>query len=52
MEEVGSHYSWKGTKALLAYMCGQIYCGDFPEYSKVIIYYFTLIVFSIIYVYA
>ena len=34
IEEVGSHYSWKGTKALLAYMCGRIYCGDFPEYSK------------------
>ena len=34
MEEVGSHYSWKGTKALLAYMCGRIYCGDLPEYSK------------------
>ena len=34
MEEVGSHYSWKGTKALLAYMCGRIYCGDYPEYSK------------------
>lgn len=31
IEEVGSHYSWKGTKALLAYMCGRIYCGDFPE---------------------
>ena len=26
--------SWKGTKALLAYMCGRIYCGDYPEYSK------------------
>ena len=34
IEEVGSHYSWKGTKALLAYMCGRIYCGDHPEYSK------------------
>jgi hypothetical protein len=34
MEEAGSHYSWKGTKALLAYMCGRIYCGDYPEYSK------------------
>ena len=34
MEEVGSHYSWKDTKALLAYMCGRIYCGDIPEYSK------------------
>lgn len=34
IEEVGSHYSWKGTKALLAYMCGRIYCGDFPEYSQ------------------
>lgn len=30
MEEVGSHYSWKDTKALLAYMCGRIYCGDIP----------------------
>ena len=35
IEEVGSHYSWKGTKALLAYMCGRIYCGDKPEYSKI-----------------
>ena len=34
MEEAGSHYSWKGTKVLLAYMCGRIYCGDVPEYSK------------------
>lgn len=35
MEEANSHYSWKGTKALLAYMCGRIYCGDTPEYSKI-----------------
>ena len=28
IEEVGSHYSWKGTKALLAYMCGRIYCDS------------------------
>ena len=35
MEEDGSHYRWrKGTKALLAYMCGRIYCGDVPEYSE------------------
>ena len=35
MEENGSHYRWrKGTKALLAYMCGRIYCGDEPEYSE------------------
>lgn len=35
MEENGSHYRWrKGTKALLAYMCGRIYCGDVPEYSE------------------
>ena len=35
MEEDGSHYRWtKGTKALLAYMCGRIYCGDVPEYSN------------------
>lgn len=35
MEEVGSHYEWKNTKTLLAYMCGRIYCGDKPEYSKI-----------------
>lgn len=35
MEEDSSHYRWrKGTKALLAYMCGRIYCGDMPEYSE------------------
>ena len=35
MEEDCSHYRWrKGTKALLAYMCGRIYCGDVPEYSE------------------
>ena len=35
IEEVGSHYSWKGTKALLAYMCGRIYCGDYPVFPDV-----------------
>ena len=35
MEDDGYHYRWKkGTKALLAYMCGRIYCGDAPEYSE------------------
>lgn len=35
MEEDGSHYRWrKGTKALLAYMCGRIYCEDYPEKTK------------------
>ena len=34
MEEGASHYSWKGTKVLLAYMCGPIHCGDVAEYSK------------------
>lgn len=33
-EEAGSHYSKKGTKALLTYMYGRIYYGDVPEYSK------------------
>lgn len=33
MEENGAHYKWKLSKALLAYMCGRIYCGDKPEYS-------------------
>ena len=30
MEEVGNHYKWNESKALLAYMCGRIYCGDYP----------------------
>ena len=33
MEEVGNHYKWNESKALLAYMCGRIYCGDYPKYS-------------------
>lgn len=33
MEEDGVHYKWKLSKALLAYMCGRIYCGDKSEYS-------------------
>ncbi|MBP3355955.1 MAG: hypothetical protein J6K95_02155 [Rikenellaceae bacterium] len=33
MEENGAHYKWKLSKALLAYMCGRIYCGDKSEYS-------------------
>ncbi len=32
IEEVGSHYSWKGTKALLAYMCvWEFGNGLFPD---------------------
>ncbi len=34
MEENGPHYKWKLSKALLAYMCGRIYCGDKSEYSE------------------
>lgn len=34
MEENGAHYKWELSKALLAYMCGRIYCGDKPEYSE------------------
>lgn len=34
MEEHGSHYKWKESKVLLAYMCGRIYCGDYPECIK------------------
>lgn len=34
MEENGAHYKWKLSKALRAYMCGRIYCGDKPEYSN------------------
>lgn len=34
MKEDGSHYSWKESKVLLAYMCGRIYCGDYPERLK------------------
>lgn len=34
IKEVNSHYKWNGSKALLAYMCGRIYCGDIPVYDK------------------
>lgn len=34
MEETGTYYKWRLSKALLAYMCGRIYCGDKPEYSE------------------
>lgn len=34
MEENGAHYKWKLSKALLAYMCGRIYCGDRPDYIE------------------
>ena len=30
MEVKGSHYEWKRSKILLAYMCGRIYCNDCP----------------------
>ena len=30
MEVKGSHYDWKRSKILLAYMCGRIYCNDCP----------------------
>ena len=33
IEEDGNHYRWKESKALLAYMCGRIYCDDYPKYS-------------------
>lgn len=34
MEECGSHYKWNESKVLLSYMCGRIYCGDYPECFK------------------
>lgn len=34
MKEEGSHYKWNESKVLLAYMCGRIYCGDYPERLK------------------
>jgi len=34
MKEEGSHYKWTESKVLLAYMCGRIYCGDYPERLK------------------
>lgn len=34
MEEVSSHYEWILNKVLLAYMCGRIYCEDYPEKTK------------------
>ena len=30
MEVNGSHFKWKSSKILLAYMCGRIYCNDSP----------------------
>lgn len=30
----GSHFVWKESKVLLAYLCGRIYCGDEPELLK------------------
>lgn len=30
MEVNGSHFKWKRSKILLAYMCGRIYCNDYP----------------------
>ena len=33
--ECGSFYKWNNSKVLLAYMCGRIYCGDKPNYSKI-----------------
>ena len=30
MEVNGSHFKWKRSKILLAYMCGRIYCNDCP----------------------
>lgn len=34
IKEEGSHYKWNESKVLLAYMCGRIYCGDYPERLK------------------
>lgn len=34
MKEEDSHYKWNESKVLLAYMCGRIYCGDYPERLK------------------
>ena len=30
----GDHYEWTLNKVLLAYMCGRIYCEDYPEKTK------------------
>lgn len=34
MKECSSHYKWNESKVLLSYMCGRIYCGDYPERLK------------------
>ncbi|MBC5614543.1 hypothetical protein H8S58_16505 [Bacteroides sp. NSJ-2] len=34
IKEINSHYKWNGSKALLAYMCGRIYCGDTSVYDR------------------
>lgn len=28
------HYQWNEAKVLLSYLCGRIYCGDYPEYDQ------------------
>ena len=28
------YYKWNEAKVLLSYLCGRIYCGDYPEYDK------------------
>ncbi len=35
MKQEGSHYKWKKSKVLLAYMCGRIYCGDKSKFDEV-----------------
>lgn len=30
----GNHYKWTMSKVLLAYMCGRIYCEDYPEKTR------------------
>lgn len=31
IQEDGEHYKWTDHKVLLSYMCGRIYCGDYPD---------------------
>jgi uncharacterized membrane protein len=34
MTEFDGHYKWLGSKVTLAYMCGRIYCDDYPKQQQ------------------
>lgn len=36
IEDNGNNLEWKGTKVLLAYFCGRIYCGDYTKSPQLV----------------